>query len=81
MNDALKQEIGQLRQSWDFADFDCFIEYTLPDVETIKKIMGDPEWLIAVKDQEDWVQVSKALVSLGYSTPYVLNGKPVNLSK
>lgn len=81
MNDALQQEIGQIRPSWDFADFDCFIEYTLPDVETIKKIMADPEWLIAVKDQEDWVQLSKALVSLGHSTPYVLNGKPVNLPK
>ncbi|CAI7592057.1 unnamed protein product [Penicillium glandicola] len=81
INDALKQEIGQLRPSWDFADFDCFIEYILPDVETIKKIMSDPDWQIAVKDQGDWVQVSKALVSVGYSTPYVLNGKAVNLPK
>ncbi|KAJ5355697.1 Dimeric alpha-beta barrel [Penicillium concentricum] len=81
INDALKQEIIQIRPSWDFADFDCFIEYTLPDVETIKKVMSDPEWQIAVKDQSDWVQVSKALVSVGYSTPYVLNGKPVNMAK
>ncbi|KAJ5953004.1 Dimeric alpha-beta barrel [Penicillium vulpinum] len=81
MNEALKREIGEYRPSWDFADFDCFIEYILPNVETIQKIMADPEWQIAVKDQKDWVQVSKALVSLGHSTPYVLNGKPVNLPK
>ena len=48
---------------------------------TIKDIMSDPEWLIAVKKQDDWIQVSKALVSVGYSTPYVVNGKPVNLPK
>jgi hypothetical protein len=81
MNDALKQEFVQLRPSWDIADFDCFIEYTLPDVGTIKNIMSDPEWLIAAKKQDDWIQVSKALVSVGFSTPYVLNGKPVNLPK
>ncbi|KAJ5177398.1 Dimeric alpha-beta barrel [Penicillium coprophilum] len=81
MNNALRQEIGQVRPSWEFADFDCFIEYTLPDVDTIKKVMSDPDWQVAVKDQGDWVQVPKALVSVGYSTPYVINGEPVNLPK
>ncbi|KAJ6098903.1 Dimeric alpha-beta barrel [Penicillium canescens] len=26
LNGALKQEIGELRPSWDFAEVDCFIE-------------------------------------------------------
>ncbi|RYP56993.1 hypothetical protein DL770_010785 [Monosporascus sp. CRB-9-2] len=42
LNGALKQEVGKLRPSWDFADFDCFIEYTIPDVEAIKNVMSDP---------------------------------------
>ncbi|KAJ5216098.1 Dimeric alpha-beta barrel [Penicillium cinerascens] len=81
LNGALKQEIGGLRPSWDFADFDCFIEYILPTVETITNVMSDPDWQLAVKDQENWVDVPKALVSAGYSTPYLLNKKPVNISK
>ncbi|KAJ5404549.1 Dimeric alpha-beta barrel [Penicillium cosmopolitanum] len=79
LNDGLKQEIGGLRPTWDFAECDCFIEYTLPDVETIKNIMSDPEWQIAVKDQDQWVDVPRAFVSLGYSTTYLQHGKPVNI--
>ncbi|RYP50621.1 hypothetical protein DL768_003903 [Monosporascus sp. mg162] len=30
LNGALKQEVGKLPPRWDFADFDCFIEYTVP---------------------------------------------------
>ncbi|CAL5870493.1 uncharacterized protein PFLUO_LOCUS4730 [Penicillium psychrofluorescens] len=78
LNDALKQEVGQVRPTWDFADFDCFIEYTLPNAEVIKNIMSDPDWAVALKDQDDWVDVPKALVSLGYSTTYVKDGKAVN---
>ncbi|KAL7619778.1 hypothetical protein AAE478_010320 [Parahypoxylon ruwenzoriense] len=82
LNDALKQEIGKVRPSWDFADFDCFIEYTIPNVQAIRNVLSDPEWPVAVKDQEDWVDTTKALVSLGYCTPYLLEtGEVVNLPK
>lgn len=50
-------------------------------METITNIMSDPDWQLAVKDQENWVDVPKALVSVGYSTPYLLNKKPVNFPK
>ncbi|KAI1498411.1 hypothetical protein F5X99DRAFT_420644 [Biscogniauxia marginata] len=70
LNGALKEEMSKLRLSWDFADFDCFIEYTLPSVEAIKKVVYDPDWPVAVKDQDDWVDMSKALT-----------GEVVNMSK
>lgn len=78
LNTALKQDVGETRPSWDVADFDCFIEYTLPNAAVIKNIMSDPDWAAALKDQDDWVDVPKALVSLGYSTTYLRDGKPVN---
>ncbi|KAJ5832848.1 Dimeric alpha-beta barrel [Penicillium riverlandense] len=78
LNTALKQEVGKARPGWDFADFDCFIEYKLPNVEVIKNLMSDPDFAASLKDQDDWVDVPKALVSLGYSTTYLQDGKPVN---
>jgi hypothetical protein len=51
-------------------------------VQTIKDVMMDPDFLASVKDQEDWVETSKALVSLGYHTPYLLEtGEVVNMDK
>lgn len=74
--------MGKFRPTWDFADFDCVLEYTIPNVAAIKNVMSDPDWATAIKDQEDWVDTSKALVSLGYSTPYLLeNGEVVNMPK
>jgi hypothetical protein len=44
--------------------------------------MSDPDWLEAIKDQDDWVDTSKALVSLGYSTPFLLEtGEVLNMPK
>jgi hypothetical protein len=78
----MKQELEKIRPTWDVADFDCFIEYTIPNVQTIKNVMSDPEWLDAIKDQDEWVDTSRALVSLGYSTPYLLEtGEVVNMQK
>ncbi|GAB1312363.1 EthD domain-containing protein [Madurella fahalii] len=82
LNSALRQELGKLRPRWDFADFDCFIEYTIPDMQTIKNVMSDPDWQAAIKDQDKWVDMTRALVSLGYSTPYLLKtGQVVNMAK
>jgi hypothetical protein len=71
--------MAMLRPTWKIADYDCFIEYTLPGPQTIEAIMTDPEWIEAVSDQEDWVDTSKALLSLGYHTQYLDQGKPMNL--
>jgi hypothetical protein len=44
--------------------------------------MGDEDWPNATKDEHKWVDTSKALLSLGYSTPYLLEtGEVVNMPK
>ncbi|KAK4221153.1 hypothetical protein QBC38DRAFT_540266 [Podospora fimiseda] len=68
LNEALQQEMGKFRPTLDFADFDCIIEYMIPEAQTVNKVMSDPDW--------------PALVSLEYSTPYLLKtGETVNLKK
>lgn len=72
--------MGKIRPTWDFADWDCFLEYTIPNVETIKNVMADPDWPAALKDQDEWLDTSKALLSLGYHVPYLLEtGEVVNM--
>ncbi|KAK5996635.1 Dehydratase iacD [Cladobotryum mycophilum] len=80
LNDAVK-EVGKVYPTWDFADYDCFIEYTLPSIDTIKAITADPEWPTAIAHQEDWIDVTKGLVSIGYATSYMVDGKIVNPPK
>ena len=67
--------------TWQVADYDCIIEYTLPDTHTIMSVMTDPEWAEAVKDQVDWVDTSKALLSLGEHTQYLHEGEIVDVAK
>ncbi|EMR69404.1 hypothetical protein UCREL1_3588 [Eutypa lata UCREL1] len=82
LNGALKQEMGKFRPTWDFADFDCVLEYTIPNMQVIKNVMSDPDWSAAIKGQEDWVDTTKTLVSLGFSTPFLLEtGEVVNMAK
>jgi hypothetical protein len=45
------------------------------------KLMADPDWPAAIKNQDDWVDMSRALVSVGYETPYLVDGEIVNLPK
>jgi hypothetical protein len=65
LNSAMKEDLGKYRPAWDFADFDCFIEYVVPDMQSIKNVIADPEWLGAVKDEEYRVDTSEALATLG----------------
>lgn len=74
--------MAKIQPTWDIADFDCFIEYTIPDMQAMKNVVADPDWAVATKDQHDWVDMEKSLVSLGYATPYLLEtGEVVNLQK
>lgn len=71
--------MASLHPTWQVADYDCIIEYIMPDAETIGNTMVDPEWLEIVQDQVDWVDTSRALVSLGYYTQYISEGEVVSL--
>jgi hypothetical protein len=82
LNEGLKAAMIERRPTWSFADFDCFIEYTLPSLECVAKVMDDPEWPNAVADEPEWVDTSRALCSVGYVTPYLLKtGEVVNMAK
>lgn len=82
INEAVKEQMSPHRPGWDFAEFDCIIEYVLPSLESISKLMTDPGWLVSIEDQEDWIDTSRALVSVGYHIPYLKeNGEVVNVSK
>ncbi|KAI1746036.1 hypothetical protein F4680DRAFT_400102 [Xylaria scruposa] len=82
LNGALKQAMEKARPTWDVADYDCIIEYTLPDMQAIPNVMSDPGWQAAIADEDAWVDTTRALLSVGYSTPYLLEtGEVVNLPK
>ncbi|KAK8122210.1 hypothetical protein PG984_010880 [Apiospora sp. TS-2023a] len=81
LNDGLRALYKDIRPTWDVADYDCVIEYILPDMECIQKVMTDPDWQTSVKDQDQWVDVPKALVSLGHHVPYLVEGEVVNMPK
>ena len=68
-----------IRPTWDFAEYDCIIEYILPSFQVMRDIMSDPGWQESLKNQDEWVDVPKALLSIGHATPYFLNGEAINL--
>ncbi|KAJ5281453.1 Dimeric alpha-beta barrel [Penicillium angulare] len=81
LNDSMRESLAEYQPNWQIADFDCFIEYQFPSMDAIGAFMTDPEWAEVLKDQVDWVDIPKALVSFGHSTSYILNGRPVNVPK
>ena len=80
-NDPFREQMAVVHPTWQVADYDCFIEYTLPDVQTIGNVMADPEWIEAVADQIDWVDTSRSLVSVGYHTQYIADRKVIDQAK
>lgn len=51
-------------------------------MRTMKDVVSDADWVVATKDQDEWVDMGKALVSLGYAAPYMLKTcEVVNLQK
>jgi hypothetical protein len=82
MNEPLKEAMIKVNPTWDYADFDCFIEYLMPDPQAMQNMLADPEWHVSIKDQEKWVDTSKALLSVGYAIPYLTEtGEVLNLPK
>ncbi|KAK5632126.1 hypothetical protein RRF57_007840 [Xylaria bambusicola] len=81
LNGAPKQEMEKTRPTWDVADYDRIIEYTLSDMQVIPKVVSDPDWRAAIANEKADVDTKKALLSVGYSPPYLLEiGEAVNLS-
>lgn len=77
LNDPFRTTMTVIHPTWEVADYDCVIEYTLPNIETIYAVMGDPDWAETVADQEAWVATEKALLTLGTHTKYLDGGEVV----
>ncbi|KAI1316784.1 hypothetical protein F5Y16DRAFT_414702 [Xylariaceae sp. FL0255] len=83
MNEGLKASMaGGHREKWQYADFDCFIEYTFTGPENIATMLADPDWAKSIETEDQWVDKSRALMSIGFITPYLKeNGEVVNVPK
>ena len=82
LNESLQAKFSTHRPTWDFADFDCFLEYTISSMEVIANVMTDPDWPAAIKDEEKWIDTSKALLSVGHLTTYLKkDGEVLNVPK
>ncbi|KAK8022410.1 hypothetical protein PG993_013177 [Apiospora rasikravindrae] len=82
LNSMLKETLSKTRAGWDCVDFDCFIEYVLPSVETMHAVTADPDCPAALKGEDKWLDTSRALASMGRITPYLLRtGELVNMAK
>ncbi|KUJ10080.1 uncharacterized protein LY89DRAFT_689921 [Mollisia scopiformis] len=77
LSTALAAEMAVFQPTWDVSTTDCFIEYTIPDMQSMKDVVADPDWGVATRDQDEWVEMSKSLVSLGFSTSYLSGGEIV----
>jgi hypothetical protein len=54
----------------------------MPNPQAMADMLADPEWHASIKDQEKWVDTSRALVSAGYAVPYLLeSGEVLNMAK
>lgn len=52
----------------------------MPNTEAMMNMMADPEWLETLKGQEEYIDTKKALVSVGYAVPYLLEtGEVLNV--
>ncbi|KAI8959808.1 hypothetical protein F5Y11DRAFT_331861 [Daldinia sp. FL1419] len=71
---AFRAELDKVRPEWDVSDADITIEYYLPDIYLIQNLLADPEWQSkAAKDQENFVDLSRSTIHIGYETVYLGN--------
>ena len=55
------------------------LEYTMYDLGSLISLNSDPEWQEkAIKGQEDWLDLSKAAMHVGYTTTYLEGGEITN---
>lgn len=55
------------------------IQYWMPNLECMFKVVTDPEWNgKAVKDQENWLDMSRAEAHVCHETVYLEDGESQN---
>ncbi|KAI1414070.1 hypothetical protein F5Y13DRAFT_159665 [Hypoxylon sp. FL1857] len=72
---AFEAILKEFRPSWDVSQADLVLEYWVPDLKFVENLVADPEWNEkAVKNQEEWIDVNRSTVHIGYETVYLENG-------
>lgn len=72
LNEVAKEKLGGIHPTWEFASYDCVVEYIMPDLATVAKMTADPEWAVATKFEGEWIDDEKGLVSVGYVSTHLL---------
>ncbi|KAI1392919.1 uncharacterized protein F4822DRAFT_426120 [Hypoxylon trugodes] len=78
--DAFQDIIEKIRPGWEVSKADLVLEYWMPDLSCLNSLIEDPDWNgKAVKGQEDWLDMSRSTIHIGYETTYLEDGNVVNL--
>lgn len=76
-----KMEIGQMPPGWKVNNCDVVLEYWVNDLDSIKSLAADPEWIqTALEGQRDWLNPSRSTFRIGYDTTYVEHAPLLNLN-
>lgn len=52
-------------------DCDLVLECWVYDLESLKNLASDPEWIqTALEDENDWLATSRSTIRIGYYTTY-----------
>ncbi|KAG7145944.1 putative oxygenase like protein [Verticillium longisporum] len=78
---AFQAEAGQVRPGWKVNDCDLVLEYWVKDLESLKSLASDPEWIqTALEPGNDWFDMSGPTIRIGYDTTYLEHGEIVNVA-
>ncbi|CRK28107.1 hypothetical protein BN1723_005130 [Verticillium longisporum] len=78
---AFQVEAGQVRPGWKVNDCDLVLEYWVKDLESLKSLASDPEWIqTALEPGNDWFDMSGPTIRIGYDTTYLEHGEIVNVA-
>ena len=72
--------LKQVHASWYVSDADMVIQYWMPSLECMAKVVADPEWAgKAVKDQDQWLDMTRCEAHVCHETVYLEDGKSMNV--
>ncbi|GKT64019.1 hypothetical protein ColTof4_04433 [Colletotrichum tofieldiae] len=78
---AFQAEVDQVRPGWKVNDCDLVLEYWVNDLESMKNLVSDPEWIqTALKEENDWLDVSRSTIRIGYDMTYLEYGAIMNVA-
>jgi hypothetical protein len=72
--------LKSIHPTWEVSKADTVIQYWMPDLECLMKVVTDPEWEAkAVKGQDEFIDVSRGTTHLAVETTYLEDGKVLGI--